>query len=500
MIKEAEPGFITDTGLALAEDAMSVSAEDALSVSADETYQDALALLQSLTVFGIEPSLEGVTELMHWLGDPQQKYSCIQIAGTNGKTSTARFTAAFLHSQGMKVGLYTSPELVEYRERMEINGEVVSEQCFAAAILTAWEATSRAVDAGVIWGVTEFELVTAAALWLFAREQVDFAVLEVGLGGRWDATSVVSPKVAVITGIGLDHMAILGDTIEKIAAEKAAIIKAGCIPILGPGTADTREVFRARCDEVGVAPIIVEDTNHCEGLRIDLLRFPSYQKPNIACALTATSSVIQGPSLPLRVNSMKNLSSDSLDMGAIPNSSVIQSPSLPLRADSTKDLPTNSLDMNAIQKALDTLIIPGRFELLREQPPLLIDASHNPQSAQVLADALRESYGTDEATGYLRGFDTLLLGVLADKDAKGIIDALAPLFKKLAVTQSSSQRAIPVEELASRVRQITGRNPEVFLSVGLALEALSNRDAAVVATGSITVAGEAKSSSILKVK
>jgi len=409
------------------------------------SYQAALTLIKSLAAFGIEPSLEGVAELMHWLDDPQQSYPSIQIAGTNGKTSTARFTAAFLRSQGYKVGLYTSPELVEYRERMEVDGEVVSEQGFAAAIFAAWEATGRAVDAGVIWGVTEFELVTAAALWLFAREQVDFAVLEVGLGGRWDATSVVSPKVAVITGIGLDHMAILGDTIEKIAAEKAAIIKAGSIPVLGPGTETTREVFLARCDEVGAAPIIVKDTDYCEELRVDPSRFPSYQRPNIACALAATRAALG-----------------------------------------------ERLDMDAIQKALDTLSIPGRFELLREQPPLLIDASHNPQSAQVLTYALREAWGIERASGYLKGFDTLLLGILADKDAMGIIRALVPLFKNLAVTQSSSPRAIPAVELAERVLQVTGRNPELFASVPLALETLSKRGAAVVATGSITIAGEVK--------
>ena len=516
------------------------------------SYQAALTLIQNLTAFGIEPSLEGVIELMHWLGDPQLSYPSIQIAGTNGKTSTARFTAAFLRSQGYKVGLYTSPELVEYRERMEVEGAVVSKQGFAAAISAAWAATGKAVDAGVIWGVTEFELVTAAALWLFAREQVDFAVLEVGLGGRWDATSVVSPKVAVITGIGLDHMAILGDTIEKIAAEKAAIIKAGSIPVLGSGTKTTREVFLARCDEVGAAtPIIVEDTDHCEGLRIDPSRFPSYQKPNIACALAATRAAlgekavgenavlversvgkhtVSGENIignkavssekthvtlgapvvsPVVLSETKNpadepkpyvVQSNSTEFtlseanasGVISAKNPADKPKPPIVLSETKNPVLELLNMDAIQKVLDTLCIPGRFELLREQPPLLIDASHNPQSAQVLADALRDARGIDKATGYLKGFDTLLLGILADKDAEGIIEALVPLFKNLAVTQSSSPRAIPAGELAERVRQITGRDSEVFTSVPLALEVLSQRGAAVVATGSITVAGEVK--------
>ncbi|MDR1082772.1 MAG: hypothetical protein LBL27_02755, partial [Coriobacteriales bacterium] len=223
-------------------------------------YDEALGILRDALAFGIEPSLAGITALMRELGEPQLRYPCIQIAGTNGKSSTARFTAAFLHACGRKVGLYTSPELVEYPERMELDGEVVSRACFADAVLAAHEASQRAIASGEIEVITEFELLTAAALWLFAEERVTFAVLEVGLGGRWDATSVVNPKVAVVTGIDLDHTAILGDSLEQIAAEKAAIIKPGSIPVLGPGTTATREVFLARCQEVGTAPVIVGES------------------------------------------------------------------------------------------------------------------------------------------------------------------------------------------------------------------------------------------------
>ncbi|MDR2587572.1 MAG: bifunctional folylpolyglutamate synthase/dihydrofolate synthase, partial [Coriobacteriales bacterium] len=291
--------------------------------------------------------------------------------------------------------------------------------------------------------VTEFELLTAAALWLFAEEQVDFAVLEVGLGGRWDATSVVEPKVAVITGIGLDHTAILGDTLEQIASEKAAIIKQGSVPVLGPGTAAVREVFLARCREVGVAPLIVDrpPDNRPEGPE----RFPRYQEQNIACALAATTAAL----------------------GYEPETAHIQ-------------------------QALSSLSIPGRFELIRSTPPLLIDASHNPQSARVLAEALVERYGQDEATGLLNTFDTLLLGILRDKDAAGIIEALSPLFAHVAVTQSPSSRAIPAAELAEMVVHVSGHKPEVYTSVSEALVSLTARATSVVATGSITLAGAVK--------
>lgn len=409
-------------------------------------YEEALEVLEQALTFGIEQSLVGMTTLVHRLGDPQLAYPCIQIAGTNGKSSTTRFTAAFLRSQGYKVGLYTSPELVEYPERIEIDGLVVTKESFGQAVLKAHEAAQEAIAAGEMQLVTEFELITAAAFWLFAQEKVEYAVLEAGLGGRWDATSVISPQVAMITGVGLDHVAILGDTVEKIAAEKAAIIKPGSVPILGPGTAETRAVFEARCQEVGVgAPIIVDGEACCNGMGLSTKRYPNYQRQNIACAIVAMQVVVG-----------------------------------------------SDIDIPAIQRVLDTLSIPGRYELLRREPPLLIDASHNPQSSEVLAQALKENQGIDDKTGHIRGYDTLLLGILADKDADGIIKALVPLFDNLVVTQTTSPRAIPADELAAEVLKITGREPEVFATVRAALEDLSAREAAVVATGSITLAGEVK--------
>ena len=175
------------------------------------TYDDAVATLEDALKFGMDPSLEPIRAMCAAMGDPQKRYRCVQVAGTNGKSSTTRMIAALLHAQGLRVGLYVSPHLIKYPERIEIDGRVVSDEDFARGIEVALDAAARA---GV--QATEFELLTAAALWLFAREDVDWAVLECGLGGRWDATSVVDPQVAVITGVALEHTAILGDTIEKI--------------------------------------------------------------------------------------------------------------------------------------------------------------------------------------------------------------------------------------------------------------------------------------------
>jgi dihydrofolate synthase/folylpolyglutamate synthase len=230
------------------------------------TYDEALATLRSALRFGICPMLESVEDMLEELGDPDLAFQSVQIAGTNGKTSTARFTAAILHGEGLRTALYTSPELVSYTERMEVDGRPVSEGAFARGIAAAFEAgrrvNARRTAAGERpYDITEFDLLTVAACVVFAEAGVDVAVLECGMGGRWDATSAVkSIKSVAITGIGLDHMRILGDTLEKIAGEKAAIIKRGRTCVLGVGTAtpDTMEdVFLDQCVSEGVVPTLL---------------------------------------------------------------------------------------------------------------------------------------------------------------------------------------------------------------------------------------------------
>ena len=187
------------------------------------TYDEALATLHSALRFGICPMLESVEDMLEELGDPDLAFQSVQIAGTNGKTSTARFTAAILRGEGLRTALYTSPELVSYTERMEVDGRPVSEGAFARGIAAAFEAgkrvNARRTAAGERpYDITEFDLLTVAACVVFAEAGVDVAVLECGMGGRWDATSAVkSIKSVAITGIGLDHMRILGDTLAKIA-------------------------------------------------------------------------------------------------------------------------------------------------------------------------------------------------------------------------------------------------------------------------------------------
>lgn len=409
------------------------------------TYNMAISALGSALKFGIDPSLEPIKRMCRALGEPQDAYSCVQVAGTNGKSSTTRMIAALLRSQGLKVGTYTSPHLVKYPERIEIDGQVVSDRAFAEGI----EAALDAAEAANVTA-TEFELLTAAALWLFAREGVDWAVLECGMGGRWDATSVCRPKVAVITGVALEHTKILGDTIEKIAGEKAAIIKPGSTAVFADSL-PAREVFDAQAKKAG-ADVVVAGPMLVGAYAGCLEHFPSYQHSNAATALTAAQAALGYAIEPLAAN-----------------------------------------------ETFRNLVIPGRFEVLRKEPLLMIDAAHNPQSARVLARELADRFITakdfqshvaeKKAAGKVE-IPTLLLGVLADKDVRGVVEALAPLFNRVVVTASRSNRSISGKHLAKIVAEVTGKEPQVAPTIPDALRLLE--DVPVIATGSITVAGEVK--------
>ena len=412
------------------------------------TYDDAVATLEGALKFGMNPSLEPIRAMCAAMGEPQKRYRCIQVAGTNGKSSTTRMIAALMRAQGLHVGLYVSPHLVKYPERIEIDGCVVSDEAFARGIEAALDAAARAhVEA------TEFELLTAAALWLFAQEGADWVVLECGLGGRWDATSVVNPQVAVITGVALEHTAILGGTIEKIAAEKAAIIKLGSRAIFAHDLA-AREVFERQAQQV-CAPYENANPEAVIPFEDELASLPTYQRSNLATALAAVTAAL----------------------GHAPSP-------------------------ESVRMALSELVIPGRFEILRHDPLVIIDAAHNPQSAHALAGELQRLFDgvgqgdrsfvplDSSGTNDLSPCPTLLLGVLDDKDARGIIRELCPLFSRIVVTASSSPRSVPAAKLAMLVEEECGVRPEIATSISEARELL--RHEPVIATGSITVAGEVK--------
>lgn len=451
---------------------MSAEQEEPFGASAGApglTFAHALGRLKTALQFGIHPSLDGIRALCAVLGDPQDAYPCIQVAGTNGKTSVARMIGAILRAHGCRTGVYTSPHLVSYVERIEIDGVPVSEADFGRALghaLDAADVSNR--HAAETLGVhaselevafTEFELLTAAALWLFSELRLDWAVLEVGMGGRWDATSVVTPAVSVVTGVSLDHTERLGTTREEIAADKAHVIKVGSHAVLGPGCAGVERVLLDRALAVGAPTVRVGQGEHdvtwelrarpgmpggatvldvigtlgrYEGLE---LRAPSYQAPNLATAVAAAEVALGRP-----------------------------------------------LDAAVLRAAAREMRFPGRFELLRVDPPLVIDGAHNPEAADVLAGAIVEAFGAQRPV--------IVLGVLSDKDAEGIVCALAPIAARFVCTQPDSSRARPAAALAEIVREVTGEAPDVAPTVRQALTVVAA--AAAVVTGSLYAAGEAR--------
>ena len=425
------------------------------------TYAEALAHVRGALRFGIEPLLETVEDMLAELGDPDLAFECVQVAGTNGKTSTARYTAAILSGEGLGVALYTSPELVSYTERMEVRGAPVSQEAFSHGVSAAKVAGERVNERRAAAGerpydITEFDTLTVAAMVVFAEAGVDVAVLECGMGGRWDATSAAkSIRSVAVTGLGLDHMRILGGTLEDIAGEWAAIIMPGRTCVRGAGTASPATVERVFLDQAraaGVEPVRPEfqitKRPHRLGAPLELdvatprktyaelaALKPAYQAQNIACAVALCECYLG-----------RTLNEDALF------TSVVQCPT------------------------------PGRFQLLRPDPPVLIDACHNPQSVEAFLSAL-----SDVAPNRAER-PVLLAAVLSDKDVAGIVSLLAAAFPRVAVTQTASPRALPAPELACAFAAAGSELAGTYPTVEAAASALCGES--YVACGSITLAGE----------
>jgi len=345
--------------------------------------------------------LERIEGLLDALGRPEQRYRLVQVGGTNGKGSVSAMLAAILRSAGHRVGLYTSPHLVSFRERIRVDGEPISED----GVVDGVEALGTLVAR---FDATTFEATTALALDHFAREAVDVAVLEVGLGGRLDATTVGTPDVAVIARIDLDHQAVLGSTLAAITAEKAAIIRGG-VAVCAAQDPEAERVIVARAAAVGV-PLLLEGRD----LSVSVARRgPDGQQ--LDCA---------GPGWSLA----------GLEL-AMPGS--FQPSNALLAVTAARALGAGDA---AIRAGLARAWWPGRFQVLRRARGFLVlDGAHNPAGARALAVSLRDVFGQTRVT--------FVLGVLADKDAAGIVAALAPLADRFVLVAPASSRAAAPEAL-----------------------------------------------------
>lgn len=368
-------------------------------------YKEALEYIHSVNWTFCKPGLERITALCAALGDPQAGMRFVHVAGTNGKGSFCAMTASILQHAGYKVGLFTSPYIKTFNERMQINGEMISEQ--ELADLTAFV---RPIADAMTDKPTEFELITAIALVYFRRHNCDVVVLEAGMGGRLDSTNVIrEPLLSVITGIALDHTAFLGDTVEKIAAEKAGIIK-DARPVLYGGEdavarrviADTAAARGSAFAEVDYTTLAVThagldgatfDFGAHKGVKLRLLG--TYQPRNAAVVLTAVD-ILRG---------------DGLD---IPDRAVLE--------------------------GLATVSWPGRFELLANDPPIIFDGAHNAQGVSAAVETIHHYFGDQRVY--------VMTGVLQDKDYYAIARAIATVAERAFVLTPDNPRALAGEDYA----------------------------------------------------
>jgi dihydrofolate synthase/folylpolyglutamate synthase len=417
----------------------------------------------------IAPSLARIASVMELMGDPQRSYPVITIAGTNGKSSTARMVDSLLRSFGLRTGLYTSPHLVDPRERICLEGEPIE----AGRLLDAWRDIAPYVaivdqnstaDGGTT--LSYFEVMTALAYAAFADAPVDVAVIEVGMGGSWDATNVADAAVAVITPIGLDHTEYLGDTLTEIAGEKAGVIKAGATVVVGQQDLAAAEVILLRCAEQDAAVAR-------EGLEF---------------AVTERAVAVGGQLLSLR--GIRGSYPDVF----LPLFGIHQAhnASLALAAVESFLGGDSALDADAVREGFATTVSPGRLQIVRTGPTVLVDAAHNPHGAASLAAAIEDSF---QFTSVLA-----VIGMLADKDAAGFLEVIQTVVHEVVITEPQSPRAMPAAELAALAAEILGDDrvtlaPDFAGALDLAMaradEVGNDGGAGIIITGSVVLVGDA---------
>ncbi|NKB93726.1 MAG: dihydrofolate synthase [Candidatus Nanopelagicales bacterium] len=367
----------------------------------------------------IDPSLTRIVSVMELLGDPQRAYPVIQVAGTNGKTSTARMIESILRAYGLRTGLFTSPHLVDARERIRLDGEPVT----AERLVDTWNdiepyvrlVDKNSTDAGGV-PLSYFEVFTSLAYAAFADAPVDVAVIEVGMGGTWDATSVAAASVAVITPIGMDHAEYLGDTIEQIAGEKAGIIAPGCTAVTSCQTDDARSVVVTRASELDV-PLKIETEDF---------------------GLLSRDVAVGG-----QLVSMRGLRGD-YDEVFVPFFGEHQASNACLALAAVEAFlgsGDEALDVDIVREGFASADSSGRLHAVRLDPTVLVDSAHNPHGARALAAAIHDSFTFDRLIG--------VVGLLSDKDAHGVLEALEPVLDELIVTTPASPRALPADDLAA---------------------------------------------------
>ena len=417
----------------------------------------------------INPSLDRIKLLLDYLGNPQEGLKVIHIAGTNGKTSTSRMVERLLRSLDLRTGLYTSPHLIHPRERICIDGESVSENSFEE-LYKHVEPFLHLVDEKTPESpITFFEALTAMAFVSFADTPVDAVSLEVGMGGRWDATNVLTPLVSVITPIDLDHQEFLGNTIEKIAFEKAGIIKSSVPVIVSQQVKDAAKVILATAIEHN-APIMRE------GIELDVLE---------------RSVGVGGQQL-----TIANPYGTHADL-FLPLFGKHQASNAAVALTAVEAFVDRQLDNELVQEAFSEFSSPGRLQVLKRNPTIVIDAAHNPAGIRATKQGIEESFKFDNLI--------LILAFMADKDIEEILKELTGFAQVVVLTQTNSARAMSTAALEKQVKNISGfaarievsDNSDEALMKSIQIANELGNSAGIIALGSVVLAGEI--ASIIKV-
>ncbi len=434
--------------------------------AADEVYR---GILERAPEHEIDPTLDRVREVCQLLGDPQLDYQVVHVTGTNGKTSTARMIERLLREHGLRTGRFTSPHLTRVTERIAIDGEPISDERF----VEVWQDVApyvhlvdqRSLERGGP-RLSFFEVFTVMAFAAFADAPVDVAVVEVGMGGRWDSTNVVHSQVQVIAPVAMDHQRYLGDTLAEVAGNKAGIIEEG-------GT-----VIVSRQDEVAEGVILAEAAT--KGARV--------VREDVDIAVVERMPAVGGQLVTLR--GLGGVYTDVF----LPLFGEHQAHNALLALAATEALLTGgaALDGGVVEVAFADASSPGRLEVVRSSPTVLVDGAHNPHGMEALVAALAESFAFERVVG--------VVAIMNDKDPEAMLGILEPVLDEVVVTRASTSRSLDVDELAEIAEDVFGpdrvhRAERLDAAIALAVEraeAEAERGAGVLVTGSLYVVAEAR--------
>ncbi|MBL4938196.1 bifunctional folylpolyglutamate synthase/dihydrofolate synthase [Clostridium sp. YIM B02515] len=388
-------------------------------------YTEAMQYIQNTAKFGSNYGLERTEKILESLGNPHKKLKCIHIAGTNGKGSTTAMLSEILKEAGYKVGMYTSPFLEEFEERIQINGVNIPKDHLSDVVTAVSAAVDRVMQLGYEHP-TEFEIITCAMFLYFYNQKVDYAVVEVGLGGRLDSTNVITPILSIITSVSYDHMKILGDTLAEIAYEKAGIIKEGIPLVLYPQVEESYKVIEKICEERN--SWLIEVKEHCA-------RFVDVINDN--------QKFLQK----IEINTdEKNYE---VELSLLGKHQLLNCAVVLHAVEELKRLGA-SISETDIINGLRKVKWPGRLEVMRNNPLVILDGAHNIDGIKKLSESIDTCFNYNNII--------LILGILADKQVEAMINIIAPKAKKVIAVTPNSERAELAEELSKEVKKV---NPNV---------------------------------------